>query len=77
MRTTKDLTPEMVEAFLQKVDNLENVDDLLMEFREFERLCLIGLYDRVYRANPYNAMSVMELVTDVKRTKIKGIVHKK
>ena len=77
MRTTKDLTPVMVEEFLKAVDELENVDDVLFEFKEFERQCLIGLYSRVYKNFPYNAMAMMELITDIERTKIKRIVHKK
>ena len=67
----------MVEEFLKSVDELENVDEALFEFKEFERLCLVGLYDRVYKSHPYNAMSVMEMITDIERTKIKRIVHKK
>ena len=67
----------MVEEFMKSVDRLENVDEMLFEFKEFERQCLIGLYDRVYKAHPYNAMALMELITDIERTKIKRIVHKK
>ena len=77
MRITKDLTPVMVEEFLKSVDEMENLDEVLFEFKEFERLCLVGLYNRVYKAHPYNAMSIIELITDIERTKIKRIVHKK
>ena len=38
MRKTKDLTPYMVEEFIKAVDQLESVDDLIFEFKEFERL---------------------------------------
>ena len=77
MRITKDLTPVMVEEFLKSVDELKNVDEVLFEFKEFERLCIKGLYERMYKQFPYNTMIKMELCTGIERTKIKRIVHKK
>ena len=81
-RIDPHLTPVMVHIFLQKVDDychMPNTDisDLVMEFKEFERLSIEGLYDRVFKRHPLNAMDKMETITDARRTKIKGIVHKK
>ena len=75
MRTTKDLTPVMVEKFLEAVDEIENVDETLFEFKEFERLCIKGLYERFYKAFPYNANSKMARSTDVSPAKIRYIVN--
>lgn len=77
MRTTKDLTPDLVEAFLQAVDQLENTDDLMFEFKEFERLCIKGLYERMYKLFPYDANSRTARLIDVSERKIRYIVNKK
>lgn len=75
MRKTKDLTPKMVEVFLKSVDELENVDEVLIEFKQFERLCIKGLYDRMYKKFPYNANSKMAVSTDASPAKIRYIVN--
>jgi hypothetical protein len=75
MRTTKDLTPVMVEEFLKTVDELENVDELLFEFKQFERLCIKGLYDRIYKKHPYDANSKTAQIIDVSPAKIRYIVN--
>jgi len=65
----------MVEKFLEAVDEIENVDETLFEFKEFERLCIKGLYERFYKAFPYNANSKMARSTDVSPAKIRYIVN--
>ena len=77
MRKTKDLTPYMVEEFIKAIDQLESVDDLIFEFKEFERLCIKGLYDRMYKQFPYNANSKMARSIDVSPRKIRDICNKK
>lgn len=78
-----DLTPRMVQDFFQNVDaylecNCEHkLADLLMEMNVFEKQIIKGLYDRAYKEDPFKTMCLMERILDVKRTKIKGIVHKK
>ncbi|MBO4249654.1 MAG: hypothetical protein J5884_00205 [Paludibacteraceae bacterium] len=75
MRTKEDLTPVMVEEFMKAVDGLENVDDVLFEFKEFERLCIKGLYERFYKKFPYNANSKLALHIDASERKIRYIVN--
>lgn len=65
----------MVEEFLKSVDELENVDNFLFEFKEFERLCIKGLYERIYKEFPYNANSKTSLCTDASPAKIRYIVN--
>lgn len=67
----------MVEEFIKAVDQLESVDDLIFEFKEFERLCIKGLYDRMYKQFPYNANSKMARSIDVSPRKIRDICNKK
>ena len=75
MRKTHDLTPRMVEEFLKAVDQLESVDQLEFEFKEFERLCIKGLYDRMYKKFPYDANSKTARSTDVSARKIRYLVN--
>lgn len=82
-KPTFDLTPLVVEYFFSIVDAYlsedkdNSVDDLLFENRKCEKMIIEGLYDRVYKENPYKAMYLMEKILDERRTKIKSIVHKK
>ena len=75
MRITKDLTPLLVEEFLKAVDQLEAVDEAMFEFKEFERLCIKGLYDRMYKQFPYDANRRTALSTDASPAKIRYIVN--
>ena len=82
MKNKNELTPLMVEDFFKRVDDYcvlpdTDIADLVVEFKYYQHLCIAGLFDRVYKQHPYNAMSVMESILDVERTKIKRIVYKK
>ncbi len=65
---TTIIAPLLTEKFLDYVDTYlaepqNDVTDLLIEFREFDRLTISGLYDRVYKQYPYNANAVTSKIT--------------
>lgn len=65
----------MVEEFLSKVDQMKSIEDLQFKFREFERLCIKGLYQRMYKKFPYDANYRTSLTIDVSKAKIRYIVN--
>ena len=80
MRTI--LAPLLAEITLNYIKEYDSIDgqdvvDLVVEFKVYNELVIKGLYDVVYKKHPYNAMSMMEQITDFERTKIKRIIYKK
>ena len=77
-----EITDLMVTIFFTIIDcycnfSENDIAEILMEFRVFEKKCIKGLYDRMYKKYPYDTMAKMELCVDSERTKIKRFVHKK
>ena len=70
----------MVDRLLYEVDCYceipgNDIADIIIEFREFERKAVKGLHKRFLKAYPYDYNAKMALSTDVSARKIRDICN--
>ena len=61
---------------LSKIDQSKDICDLVIETREFERLFVRGLHDRVYKIYPYDATSKTAQIANISSAKVRYLLKK-